>query len=72
MIAASREETDEPDAARPPWAEPLTAKLRGAERLPIGDGYRIRRPNRAFGAPHAVEHLRDIIDRPCAHPTHTS
>ena len=55
LIAASRE--DEP--VRP--AEPARAKLRGAERLPIGDGYRIRRPQRAFGAPHVVEHLRDTI-----------
>ncbi len=51
MIASSREE---PEAPRP-------SKLRGAERLPSGDGYRIRRPQRAFGAPHVVEHLRDTI-----------
>lgn len=49
LIATAREE------------EPVRPKLRGAERLPIGDGYRIRRPTRAFGAPHVVEHLRDTI-----------
>ena len=57
LIAASREADD--DDARP-W-NPSNAKLRGAERLPSGDGYRIRRPQRAFGAPHVVEHIRDTI-----------
>lgn len=31
------------------------------ERLPSGDGYRIRRPHRAFGEPHVIEHLRGTI-----------
>jgi hypothetical protein len=51
LIASSREE----EPVRP------APKLRDAERLPSGDGYRIRRPQRAFGAPHVVEHLRDVI-----------
>jgi LysM repeat protein len=55
MIAASRD-SDDDDAP-----VPANPKLRGAERLPAGDGYRIRRPNRAFGAPHVVEHLKDAI-----------
>lgn len=54
MISASREDDDDAPVVRHP-------KLRGAERLPAGDGYRIRRPNRAFGAPHVVEHLKDAI-----------
>jgi hypothetical protein len=54
MIAATREE---PDEELKPWS----GKLRAAEQLPTGEGYRIRRPNRAFGAPHVVEHLKDAI-----------
>lgn len=55
LIAASRErEDDEP-------AKPWSGKLRRAQRLPSGEGYRIRRPQRAFGAPHVVDHLTDAI-----------
>ena len=57
LVAASREATDDDDDDKS-WTH---AKLRGAERLPSGDGYRIRRPQRAFGAPHVVEHIRDTI-----------
>jgi len=59
LIAASREAPD--DDTDEPTGKPWNGKLRVAERLPIGDGYQIRRPNRAFGAPHVVEHLKDAI-----------
>lgn len=63
LIASAREGDDVEDGAgtvvfdRPP----ANAKLRNSERLASGEGYRIRRPTRAFGAPHVVEHLRDTI-----------
>jgi len=60
LIATSREAPDDDDRDEP-ISKPWNGKLRGAERLPTGEGYRIRRPNRAFGAPHVVEHLKDAI-----------
>ena len=40
---------------------PWNGRLRRAERLPTGDGYRIRRPHRAYGEPHVVEHVKNAI-----------
>lgn len=40
---------------------PWSGKLLNGERLPTGDGYRIRRPERAYGAEHVVAHLRRAI-----------
>jgi hypothetical protein len=54
VIAAARDELDDEPIGRP-------AKQRVGERLPSGDGYRIRRPHRAFGAPHVVDHLQAAI-----------
>ena len=45
---------DAPDAVEPDG-------LPGAERLPAGDGYQVRRPQRAFGEPHVVAHLQGAI-----------
>lgn len=59
LIATSRDEDDED--ANDDRGQPWRGKLRNAERLPLGDGYRIRRPQRAFGAPHVVEHLKGAI-----------
>jgi LysM repeat protein len=50
LIAGSRDDDDDDDD-----------KPAIGERLPTGEGYRIRRPNRAFGAPHVVEHLKQAI-----------
>ncbi len=41
--------------------EPWDGRLRGGAHLPEGEGYRVRRPERAFGARHVVEHLRGSI-----------
>jgi murein endopeptidase len=40
-----------------PWA----GRLRGGVRLPAGDGYLVRRPNRAWGASHVVGHIERAI-----------
>ena len=49
LIASSRDDDDDDD--RP--------KI--GEKLPTGEGYQIRRPKRAFGAPHVVDHLQKAI-----------
>ena len=41
--------------------QPWNGRLRNGEALPRGEGYRIRRPQRAFGASHVVEHLQHAI-----------
>jgi murein endopeptidase len=40
-----------------PWDGTLT----GAERLPGDEGYRIRRPSRAYGASYVIDHLKNAI-----------
>jgi LysM repeat protein len=40
---------------------PWDGELLGGEQLPIGDGYRVRRPELAFGVPYVVDHLRHAI-----------
>jgi murein endopeptidase len=40
---------------------PWNGELRGAERLPGDEGYLIRRPSRAYGASHVIDHLRGAI-----------
>lgn len=40
--------------------EPVTTPKVG-ERLPTDEGYKIRRPTRAYGASHVLEHLRSSI-----------
>ena len=40
---------------------PWDGELAGGEQLPRGDGYRVRRPERAYGASHVVDHLRHAI-----------
>jgi hypothetical protein len=45
------------DSAPPP----SDSLIHDGEALPQGDGYRIRRPSRAFGAAHVVEHLQHAI-----------
>lgn len=41
--------------------EPWNGALFGGEAMPSGEGYEIRRPNRSYGAPHVVDHLRHVI-----------
>ena len=41
--------------------QPWNGRLHNGEALPRGDGYQIRRPQRAFGATHVVEHLQRVI-----------
>jgi hypothetical protein len=40
---------------------PWNGKLRDAERLPGDEGYEIRRPHRAYGEAHVIEHLRSSV-----------
>ncbi|MDX2090988.1 MAG: penicillin-insensitive murein endopeptidase [Kofleriaceae bacterium] len=41
--------------------QPWNGRLINGEALPAGDGYRVRRPHRAYGASHVVEHLQTAI-----------
>jgi murein endopeptidase len=41
--------------------QPWNGKLVNGERMPRGEGYQLRRPQRAFGASHVVEHLQHAI-----------
>lgn len=41
--------------------QPWDGTLKGAERLPGDEGYRIRRPSRAYGASHVIDHLRSAV-----------
>ncbi len=41
--------------------QPWNGSLRNGEVMPRGEGYKLRRPQRAFGATHVVEHLRHVI-----------
>ncbi len=40
---------------------PQNGRLQNSTELPRGAGYRIRRPHRAFGASHVIDHLRRVI-----------
>jgi hypothetical protein len=41
--------------------QPWNGRLVNGEALPQGDGYRVRRPHRAYGASHVVDHLQAAI-----------
>lgn len=41
--------------------QPWNGRLLNGERMPRGEGYQLRRPQRAFGASHVVEHLQHAI-----------
>lgn len=49
------------DDASESVGEPWHGRLVNGEPLPPGDGYRIRRPQRSFGASHVVGYLRKAI-----------
>lgn len=59
VVRASEDSSTE--GASESVGQPWSGKLRGGARLPAGEGYRVRRPHRAFGASHVVEHLRGAI-----------
>ena len=54
----STSDTPEPSES---VGEPWNGALFGGEAMPSGEGYEIRRPNRSYGAPYVIEHLRDVI-----------
>lgn len=49
------------DAKAESLGQPWNGKLLNGERMPRGEGYQLRRPQRAFGASHVVEHLQHAI-----------
>ena len=49
---------DEPSSES---GDPWNGTLEHGEPLPQGDGYVVRRPNRAYGATHVIDHLQDAI-----------
>ena len=51
-------EHDEPAAS---IGQPWNGRLANGAALPRGEGYRIRRPHRAYGASHVVEHVQRAI-----------
>jgi murein endopeptidase len=55
---ATQIDSDEPSES---IGQPWNGRLENGEALPQGDGYQIRRPGRAFGASHVVEHLQGAI-----------
>jgi murein endopeptidase len=48
---------DEPATTGEPW----DGTLEHGEPMPQGDGYVVRRPNRAYGARHVIDRLEDVI-----------
>jgi len=55
---ASEIDRDEPSES---IGQPWNGRLEKGQVLPQGDGYQIRRPHRAYGATHVVEHLQGAI-----------
>lgn len=51
----------EPPGESESVGQPWNGRLVNGEALPEGDGYRIRRPHRAYGASHVVDHLQRSI-----------
>lgn len=59
--ARAKEAIEPPDGESESIGQPWNGRLVNGEALPEGDGYRIRRPSRAYGANHVVEHLQRAI-----------
>lgn len=59
--AETRDTDEEPAGESTSIGVPWRGKLRGGRKLEAGDGYIVRRPSRAFGASHVVDHLRRSI-----------
>ena len=56
-VVEPAEDTGPTESLGQPW----NGKLVNGERMPRGEGYQLRRPQRAFGASHVVEHLQHAI-----------
>jgi len=52
---------DDDDGPSESIGQPWAGKLMNGDVLPRGEGYRIRRPARAYGATHVVGHVRRVI-----------
>ncbi len=62
VVKTSRaKEIREPSGESESVGQPWNGRLVNGEALPESDGYRIRRPHRAYGASHVVEHLQRAI-----------
>ena len=59
--ARAKEIVEPTDGDSESIGQPWNGRLVNGEALPRGDGYRIRRPSRAYGASHVVEHLQRAI-----------
>ncbi len=59
--AADVVEPGDDDSPAESLGQPWNGKLLNGERMPRGEGYQLRRPQRAFGASHVVEHLQRAI-----------
>ncbi|MEO8704955.1 MAG: penicillin-insensitive murein endopeptidase [Kofleriaceae bacterium] len=51
----------QPDGPSQSIGTPWNGKLRNGKPMPRGEGYSLRRPQRAYGAAHVVDHLRRVI-----------
>ena len=49
------------DGASQSVGQPWNGRLLGGKAFPDGDGYWLRRPDKAFGAAHVVDHVRRAI-----------
>lgn len=61
VVATARTAEIDRDEPTESVGVPWDGRLEHGEALPAGEGYRIRRPARAFGASYVVEHLRQAI-----------
>ena len=61
VVTASRASEIDRDEPSESIGQPWNGRLENGEVLPQGEGYQIRRPNRAYGATHVVEHLQGAI-----------
>ncbi len=60
-IAQPERDDDEPAPKQRTSNVPWDGKLEAAHRLPGDEGYQIRRPSRAYGEQHVIEHLRSSV-----------
>ncbi len=59
--AAEIIEPGDADGASESVGRPWDGALVNGERMPRGEGYELRRPQRAYGASHVVDHLKHVI-----------
>lgn len=58
---ASDRDDDDDDGPTESVGQPWNGKLKNGEAMPRGEGYRLRRPQRSYGASHVVDHLTHAI-----------